>query len=287
MTSTAPEEQTESKRESNAMPTSTYVHIPTMVAYLQMVRPTSLLDVGLGNGKIGFLARDLLDVMLGQRYRKEDWKVRIDGIEIFEDYIQEHQRAIYDNIYIGDAIELMDKLGIYDLVLLCDVVEHFKEVEARELIHKCFDHCRSHVIVSIPLGENWTQSAIYGNPHEEHHSFWSLHEFEPVAECKAYFTFPQIGDYGCFLIKKEDYLYHRWEIAADRLFAEGKQEEALQGLKGSLADFGPSVKGEYLLVDLLLKTRRIEEAIDRLRTIQTDFPDDRLAKQYIETLQLV
>ena len=32
---------------------------------------------------------------------------------------------------------------------------------------------------------------------------------------------------------------------------------------------------------------RIEEAIDRLRTIQTDFPDDRLAKQYIETLRLV
>jgi len=256
-----------------------------MVTYLQSVRPSSLLDVGLGNGKIGFLARDLLDVMLGERYRKEDWKVRIDGIEIFEDYIQEHQRAIYDNVYIGDAIEVMDNLGIYDLVLLCDVVEHFEKLEARKLVNKCFDHCRSHVIVGIPLGDNWTQPAIYGNPHEEHRSFWTANEFEPMAESKAYFTFPRLGDYGCFLIKKEDYLYHQWVEAADRLFAEGKQEEAIHGLKGSVADLGPSIKGEYLLVDLLLKSRRIGEAIERLRTIQTDFPDDPLAKQYIETLE--
>lgn len=269
------------------MPTSTYVHIPTIVAYLQMVRPNSVLDVGLGNGKIGFLARDLLDVMLAERYRKEDWKVRIDGIEVFEDYIQEHQRAIYDDIYIGNAIEVMDDLGLYDLVLLCDVVEHFEELEARELINKCFDHCRSHVIVGIPLGDNWTQGAIYGNQHEEHRSFWGAHEFEPMAERKAYFTFPRLGDYGCFLIKKEDYFYHRWEEAADRLFADGKREEAIHGLKGSLADLGPSIKGEYLLVELLLKTRRIEEAIERLRTIQTDFPDDSRTKQYIETLQSI
>jgi hypothetical protein len=241
--------------------------------------------VGLGNGKIGFLARDLLDVMLGERYRKKDWKVRIDGIEIFEDYIQEHQRAIYDKIYIGDAIEVMNNLGIYDLVLLCDVVEHFEELEARELVNKCFDHCRSHVIVGIPLGDNWKQPAIYGNPHEEHRSFWTANEFEPMAESKAYFTFPTLGAYGCFLIKKEDYLYHQWVEAADRLFAERKREEAIHGLKDSLADLGPSIKGEYLLVDLLLKSRRIGEAIERLRTIQTDFPDDSLANQYIKTLE--
>jgi len=267
------------------MPTSTYQHIPTMVTYLQSIRPGSLLDVGLGNGKIGFLARDLLDVMLGERYRKEDWKVRIDGIEIFEDYVQEHQRAIYDNVYIGDAIEVMDDLGVYDLVLLCDVVEHFEKREACRLVKKCFDHCRSHVIVGIPLGDNWTQPAIYGNPHEEHRSFWTANEFEPMAESKEYFTFPGLGDYGCFLIKKEDYLYHQWVAAADCLFAEGKGEEAIHGLKSSLTDLGPSIKGEYLLVDLLLKSHRIGEAIERLRTIQTDFPDDPLANQYIETLE--
>ena len=46
------------------MPTSPYVHIETYVHFLSQTRPNSLLDVGLGNGKMGFIARDLLDTMI-------------------------------------------------------------------------------------------------------------------------------------------------------------------------------------------------------------------------------
>jgi hypothetical protein len=60
-------------RDEAAMPTSTYSHIPTVIRFLETARPESLLDIGHGNGKIGFLARDLLDVMLGERYHKKDW----------------------------------------------------------------------------------------------------------------------------------------------------------------------------------------------------------------------
>jgi hypothetical protein len=58
------------------MPTSTYSHIPTVVRYLQKVKPSSILDIGLGNGKMGFIARDFLDVMLGEKHRREDWKIK-------------------------------------------------------------------------------------------------------------------------------------------------------------------------------------------------------------------
>ena len=91
--------------------------------------PSSLLDIGLGNGKIGFLARDLLDTILGQRYKKEEWEIRIDGVEVFPDYIQEFQKAIYDNIIIGDAFDVIDPLGSYDLIFLGDVLEHFEKKE--------------------------------------------------------------------------------------------------------------------------------------------------------------
>ena len=79
------------------MPTSPYAHIYITVQFLSSVKPSSVLDVGVGNGKMGFIARDLLDVMCGERgkYKKQDWKTRIDGIEIFPEYIQDHQRAIY------------------------------------------------------------------------------------------------------------------------------------------------------------------------------------------------
>jgi hypothetical protein len=67
-----------------------------MIEFLNQTRPSSLLDIGLGNGKIGFIARDYLDVMLGERHRKEAWQIKIDGIEIFADYIQNHQKSIYE-----------------------------------------------------------------------------------------------------------------------------------------------------------------------------------------------
>ena len=48
------------------MPTSTYSQIPTLVGFLERLMPTSILDIGLGNGKLGYVARDLLDVMHGE-----------------------------------------------------------------------------------------------------------------------------------------------------------------------------------------------------------------------------
>ncbi len=59
--------------------------------------PMSVLDIGIGFGIFGFLAREYTDVRLGRYF---NWKTRIDGIEIFEKYITHLQREIYNNIYI-------------------------------------------------------------------------------------------------------------------------------------------------------------------------------------------
>ena len=190
------------------MPTSPYGHIHCLVNFLALIRPQSVLDIGLGNGKIGFIARDLLDVMLGERYRKKDWRIRIDGIEIFVDYIQDHQKAIYDNIFIGNAFDLIDNLGNYDLIVLADVLEHFEKEAARQFIDKCISHCDGHIIICMPLSEKWKQSEIYGNPHERHLSFWQAEEFEPFLCAWEYFNY-SAGKYGAMLIKKEDYIDYR------------------------------------------------------------------------------
>lgn len=104
------------------MPTSTYEQITAVVRYLERVMPMTILDVGLGNGKLGFIARDLLDVMHGQRYKRDEWLVRVDGIEAFPDYVQAHQRAIYDDIYTGDAFNVIDNLGTDEVILIGDVL---------------------------------------------------------------------------------------------------------------------------------------------------------------------
>ncbi len=187
------------------MPTSTYSHIPAFINILSSIKPNTILDVGIGNGKMGFLARDLLDVMYGQQHRKEKWRVIIDGIEVFEDYIQEHQKAIYNDIYIGDAFEVINTLGNYDLIILGDVLEHFKKEKAFNFLDMCFTHTNHHIILNIPLGEKWTQPAIYGNTHEEHLSFWSFEEFGHLATDNYIYSFPY-GDYACFLLAKDKYM---------------------------------------------------------------------------------
>jgi SAM-dependent methyltransferase len=265
------------------MPTSTYSHIPTVVRFLQKLIPASILDVGLGNGKMGFIVRDFLDVMLAERYRKEDWKVRIDGVEIFPDYIQDHQKAIYDNIFIGDVFDVIDTLGAYDLVILADVLEHFEKAKAINFLDRCAQHC-SHMIISIPLGELWRQAPVYGNPHEEHLSFWEYAEFEPFLLEKELFHFPSIGDYGCFLIQNEDYIHYRIREKADALFAEDKKNEAIDYMKRSIAQRHPNLSSEYILVDLLLRNNQIKEAIDRLKRIQKVFPEDRPARECLQKL---
>jgi hypothetical protein len=189
------------------MPTSPYEHLYVIVNFLNNARPASVLDVGVGNGKIGFFARDLLDVMRGERgkYKKEDWKAIIDGIEIFPEYIQDHQRAIYDHIYIGNAFEVIDTLGTYDMIVLGDVLEYFEKNQAHQFLDKCIAHSNKHVFVCTPLGGKWTQPPIYGNLYEKHLSDWSFEEFKPFACGHNIYQYAQ-GDYGAFLIKKEDYI---------------------------------------------------------------------------------
>ncbi|MFZ1987130.1 MAG: hypothetical protein WAU91_22160 [Desulfatitalea sp.] len=190
------------------MPTSPYVHIQTFVNYLIETRPTSILDIGLGNGKLGFVARDLLDVMLGERYRREQWQVRIDGIEVFPDYVQNHQRDIYDHIYIGDAFETIAQLGNYEMIIIGDVLEHFEKPKAWEFLDRCIAHTDGHLILNLPLGSEWEQPAIYDNPFEQHRSVWSWSDLEPFTwQYKFFDIFP--GKYSCLLIRKDDYIAYK------------------------------------------------------------------------------
>jgi hypothetical protein len=198
-------------QEESIMPTSPYAHLYCYMEYLKTLRPASLLDIGLGNGKLGFIARDLLDVMLGERYRRSDWRLRLDGIEVFGDYIQDHQRAIYDTIHIGDAFEMIDSLGQYDVVVLGDVLEHFAKNKGWLMLDKCFAHAEKAAILFVPLGDGWRQPAIYGNPHETHRACWYAHELQPMSDQHQFFQY-KAGGYGAFLIPKAAYAAQRVEM---------------------------------------------------------------------------
>ncbi len=147
---------------------------------IRSVQPQSVLDIGIGFGKFGFLCREYLELWDG-RNKYGDWQKRIDGIEAFAPYVTALQKQIYNKIYVGDARRIVPTLDhYYDLILLIDVIEHFTIKEGRRLLQQCAKHSRG-CIISTPLTAS-VQGAAFDNPYETHKSQWTQAEFSTYPE---------------------------------------------------------------------------------------------------------
>jgi len=155
------------------MPTSVWRGIETFLEIVTKTRAASLLDIGVGNGKWGFLFREYTDVW-NERYRKSDWTSQVDGIEIYSPYIQDHQRAVYTRILHGDASLTIDGLPAYDVVMAGDVIEHLEKEKGERLVRKLMHKSRRAFIAIIPLGQEWLRPSFNENEFEAHRSVWTL-----------------------------------------------------------------------------------------------------------------
>jgi len=182
------------------VPVSDYHQISDVLHVVEQVNPGSVLDVGVGFGKWGILCREILE-LYKERVQPESWAATIDGIEIHEPYRNPLWTLAYDHIYIGDAMEMLDLLGHYDLVLCCDVIEHFEKNRGRLLISKLLQHADIAVVTS-PRGFA-PQGAIYGNEHERHRSQWSAADFMgfPHVYKEIGFTFMAVIGSDAFSLK--------------------------------------------------------------------------------------
>lgn len=129
--------------------------------------PRSVLDIGIGFGKFGFLAREYTDVRFGRYF---NWETRIDGIEIFEKYVTQLQRQIYDNIYIGNATDILPNLSNYDIIICSDMLEHLSVEDGTFLLNTIKQKSKFAMIVT-PV-RVLRQEALYNNEHERHVSVW-------------------------------------------------------------------------------------------------------------------
>lgn len=159
------------------MPTSTWKSISQIMDVVMALNPhpKTILDIGIGNGKYGFLLKEYLSYW-GARYSTKLHEVNIDGIEVFPEYIKEMHKHIYDHIIIGNAYELLptfpDKK--YDLILLIDVLEHFSISDGKFILEEC-RRVGDFTLVSTPI-EMENQGVAYGNEYERHLSCWDKGE---------------------------------------------------------------------------------------------------------------
>jgi hypothetical protein len=162
------------------MPTSHSGQINEIVELIVNANPASVLDIGVGFGKYGFLSREYLELSDG-RNEYNNWTRRIDGIEGYADYIGDLQKLIYSNVYIGNVLEILPKSEIkYDLILLIDVFEHFTYEEGMKLLGYCQKHGKN-IIISTPKLVS-EQGGVFNNPLESHKFQWEKKHFDGLKE---------------------------------------------------------------------------------------------------------
>ena len=105
-------------------------HMHILLKYFISTGPSSLLDIGLSFGKMGFIDRNFLDSSSYNHSGNSADKTIIDGMATFTEYKNDPQKAIYDNIYTGNAFEIIDKMGTYEMIVLGDVLEHLEKRQA-------------------------------------------------------------------------------------------------------------------------------------------------------------
>ena len=254
------------------MPVSTSVHITHCLRYIITLRPQSILDVGCGFGLWGFLCREHLDVA-ETRVQPHEWRVRIDGVELFEPYIQTHQRALYTKIIIGDIRDLAPTLDNYELIIAGDVIEHLHKDEGERVVEQLYEKATRALMVNIPLGEGWEHPECHGNPGELHRSKWYPEDFYPFPNIYESFTLP-VGAYGSFFCPKDaapDVHVQGLLLAADRHKQEGDSNRALQYAERALRLIPTDRDACAFLADLHIGQGRFSEAIDVLaRAIDGD-----------------
>lgn len=145
-----------------------------MIDWITRVQPTSVLDIGVGFGKWGFLAREYTDIN-EHRYKREDWQARIDGVEAFPEYATPTYQYIYNEVHYGDLREVLPKLGHYDLIIIGDVIEHFTKEVGLDLLRQMRQKSQ-YVLLSSPT-VFFTQE-MFGNDFEQHHSLWTIDDFK-------------------------------------------------------------------------------------------------------------
>jgi SAM-dependent methyltransferase len=197
------------------MPSSHHRQISPILDLVSHLRPTSVLDVGIGLGAYGFLVSQALDADRLLPEGEHSSRLWLAGIEGFEGYIGDLQRSIYDEIHIGDLLDLLPSFQTeaFDLVLVVDVLEHV----APERVPEVLEHVTrigATVVVSTPL--LWAeQGPILSNEFERHRSHPRRADFKKV----GFRTFiPDSASLIAVYAKDQDWLeYYRRRLLFARL----------------------------------------------------------------------
>lgn len=168
------------------MPFSHSTQLSSIVCFIERLQPHSIIDVGVGMGQYGFLARTnlenvnlfIVDGAQAAQSAKSDWKVRIDGIEAFQTYRTPVHDYAYNHIYWDDTQKILPTIpdNQYELIIAVDILEHFTVEDGIEFLGHLKRIAEKKVLVSTP--KTFMHQEIEANPYENHRSLWTQEQLE-------------------------------------------------------------------------------------------------------------
>jgi hypothetical protein len=159
------------ERKSGLMPTGFTDSLTPVARFIEWLQPARVLDVGVGGGRMGFLAREYAH--LPWHPHGKVGPVVVDGIEGYAPYLSDVQHALYDELVVGEAIETVTNMAEggrrYDLVIAADILEHFSSQDARRFLDGCLLIGRCVLIVTP---RTYFDQHSTDNPLQTHRSHW-------------------------------------------------------------------------------------------------------------------
>lgn len=157
---------------------SSLKHVRLVTDTTLALKPRSIVDLGMGTGKYGYVLREQHD-LARVHWGENQWRLRLVGVEAYKPYITPIARAVYDEIVVSDAAEYLHRPGEeFDVALALDVLEHFEPDAGEEFIAAALRRAR-HVMIVTPRGYYRQEGHI--NTFERHLSWWPAKALEAVA----------------------------------------------------------------------------------------------------------
>ncbi|HLZ77094.1 class I SAM-dependent methyltransferase [Phenylobacterium sp.] len=174
------------------MPYSAPVFDQHVAALIARMKPASVLDIGPGAGKYGRMIKALREggAEIGS----------LTAVEIDASYVERFKLGeVYDDIQLADASAMpdVDPDGHWDLVILGDVLEHFRKSRGADLIDYLYYRTK-YIIVVVPI--DFIQGAWEGHHAEAHISTWYASDFSRYKAATVSWAAPEGGEVQMVMI---------------------------------------------------------------------------------------
>ncbi len=166
------------------MATSFISQIPIIVNVVKSLRPKTVVDIGKGFGKYGFLLHEYVGISTERKIDPvkslcEQSELTIDAVDVDSSLSLPHLPHIYRHLFDDDLLKFSSNCGQYDVALLIDIIEHVDKNDGLAAVENLLRKCK-YLVISTP--DHFFEQHLYESEFEEHRSLWTPSDFRRLGK---------------------------------------------------------------------------------------------------------